>query len=66
MMKTLLRLSLLVGLGLFAAACAPQGSGAPAATVPPVTIQAIPTATLVPLVPQGEPLTVGFNVRGWT
>ncbi len=41
----------------------PEGDAAPATTI---TIQDVALPTAVPSVPQGELLTVGFNVRGWT
>jgi len=57
---------LFLGLVLLAAGCAPRELGSLAKTKPPVTIQDIPTLTPAPVTPQGEPLTVGFNIRGWT
>ncbi len=63
------RLFVLIGIlmtALLLAACAPQNAETPAPTLPPVTIQDFPTPTAIPVTPQGEIVTVGFNVRGWT
>ncbi len=56
----------LAALALLAAACAPQKATIPTQGAPPLTIQEIPTPTPAPVALQGEAVTVGFNIRGWT
>lgn len=55
----------LIGSILLIAGCISQQAGKPA-DQPPLNLREIPTLTPVPVTPQVEPLTVGFNVRGWT
>lgn len=75
-MKPVLFLSLLV---LLVSACAPQPEtekllATPLPQVenpsdaPPPTLDfaAYPTATLAPVPSQGEIVSTGFNIRGWT
>lgn len=58
------------GLTLALAACEPgpppASNPAPTATMPPVTLQDVAMPTATPATPQGEVVTLGFDVRGWT